>query len=101
MAKTKSKQLANLLTFTTASIDVVSGSLIPMLLIYIISVVQHYHIRVVHFNIYHQIVVHLEYINKMYSRRRISCTQYIKHKGDTNTLINFTDNRVRLWCLIF
>jgi hypothetical protein len=29
MAKTKSKQLANLLTFTTASIDVVSGSLIP------------------------------------------------------------------------
>jgi|SRR5210317_183632 hypothetical protein len=29
MAKTKSKQLANLMTFTTASIDVVSGSLIP------------------------------------------------------------------------
>jgi len=29
MAKTKSKQLANILTFTTASIDVVSGSLIP------------------------------------------------------------------------
>ena len=29
MAKTKSKQLASLLTFTTASIDVVSGSLIP------------------------------------------------------------------------
>ena len=29
MAKTKAKQLANLLTFTTASIDVVSGSLIP------------------------------------------------------------------------
>ena len=29
MAKTKSKQLANLMNFTTASIDVVSGSLIP------------------------------------------------------------------------
>ena len=29
MAKTKSKQLSNLLTFVTASIDVVSGSLIP------------------------------------------------------------------------
>ena len=29
MANLKSKQLANLLTFTTASIDVVSGSLIP------------------------------------------------------------------------
>ena len=29
MARTKSKQLASLLTFTTASIDVVSGSLIP------------------------------------------------------------------------
>ena len=29
MAKTKAKQLANILTFTTASIDVVSGSLIP------------------------------------------------------------------------
>jgi len=29
MAKTKSKQLANLMTFSTASIDVVSGSLIP------------------------------------------------------------------------
>ena len=23
-------------------------------------------------------------------------TQYIKHKGDTNTLINFTDNRIRI-----
>ena len=29
MANLKSKQLASLLTFTTASIDVVSGSLIP------------------------------------------------------------------------
>ncbi len=29
MARTKSKQLAELMTFTTASIDVVSGSLIP------------------------------------------------------------------------
>ncbi|NDB55381.1 hypothetical protein EB169_06070 [archaeon] len=29
MANLKSKQLANLLTFSTASIDVVSGSLIP------------------------------------------------------------------------
>ena len=29
MAQTKSKQLSSILTFTTASIDVVSGSLIP------------------------------------------------------------------------
>ena len=29
MANLKSKQLSSLLTFTTASIDVVSGSLIP------------------------------------------------------------------------
>jgi len=26
----------------------------------------------------------------------LSVSQYIKHKGDTNTFINFTDNRIRL-----
>ena len=30
------------------------------------------------------------------SFQNLEVTQYIKHKGDTNTLINFTDNRIRL-----
>ena len=83
MAKTKSKQLANLLTFTTASIDVVSGSLIPDAA-----------------NLYNIGSSTLPYKSGSFSHIEIDgemrVAQYIKHKGDTDTFINFTDNRVRL-----
>ena len=83
MANIKSKQLANILTFSTASIDVVSGSLIPDAA-----------------NIYNIGSSTLPYNSGSFAHMEIDgdvkVAQYIKHKGDTDTLINFTDNQIRL-----
>jgi len=99
MAKTKSKQLANLLTFTTASIDVVSGSLIP-------DAANLYNIGSATLPYKSGSFQHIasdsgSFQNLLTTQNAVVdgelvVTQYIKHKGDTNTLINFTDNRVRL-----
>ena len=99
MAKTKSKQLANILTFTTASIDVVSGSLIP-------DAANLYNIGSSTLPYKSGSFQHLasnsgSFQNILTTQNAVVdgelvVTQYIKHKGDTNTLINFTDNRVRL-----
>ena len=88
MAKTKAKQLANLLTFTTASIDVVSGSLIPDAA-----------------NLYNIGSSTLPYKSGSFQRIEASdnavvegdlfVSQHIKHEGDVNTLINFTDDRIQ------
>jgi hypothetical protein len=99
MANLKSKQLANLLTFTTASIDVVSGSLIP-------DAANLYDIGSSTLPYKSGSFQHLasdsgSFQNILTTQNAVVdgelvVTQYIKHKGDTNTLINFTDNRVRL-----
>ena len=99
MAKTKSKQLADILTFTTASIDVVSGSLIP-------DAANLYNIGSSALPYKSGSFQHLasnsgSFQNILTTQNAVVdgelvVTQYIKHKGDTNTLINFTDNRVRL-----
>ena len=88
MAKTKSKQLANLLTFTTASIDVVSGSLIP-------DAANIYNIGSSTLPYKSGSFQHIQASNNAVVDGDLFVTQYIKHKGDTNTLINFTDNRIR------
>jgi len=99
MAKTKSKQLANILTFTTASIDVVSGSLIP-------DAANLYNIGSSTLPYKSGSFQHLasdsgSFQNILTTQNAVVdgdlvVTQHIKHKGDTNTLINFTENRVRL-----
>ena len=99
MANLKSKQLANLLTFTTASIDVVSGSLIP-------DAANLYNIGSATLPYKRGSFQHIasdsgSFQNLLTTQNAVVdgelvVTQYIKHKGDTNTLINFTDNRVRL-----
>jgi len=89
MAKTKSKQLANILTFTTASIDVVSGSLIP-------DAANLYNIGSATLPYKSGSFQHLQTSENAIVDGDLFVTQYIKHKGDTNTLINFTDNQIRL-----
>ena len=83
MANIKSKQFASLLTLSTASIDVVSGSLIPDAA-----------------NLYNIGSSTLPYNSGSFAHMEIDgelrVAQYIKHKGDTDTLINFTDNQIRL-----
>ncbi len=83
MAKTKSKQLSNLLTFATASIDVVSGSLIPDAA-----------------NTYNVGSSTLPYKSGSFQHLQadgdLLVSQYIKHKGNETTLINFTENQIRL-----
>ena len=83
MANIKSKQFASLLTLSTASIDVVSGSFVPDAA-----------------NTYNIGSSTIPWLSGSFSHMEIDgelrVAQYIKHKGDTNTLINFTDNRVRL-----
>ena len=88
MAKTKSKQLANILTFSTASIDVVSGSLIPDAA-----------------NLYSIGSSTLPYKSGSFQNVQASenavvdgdlkVSQYIKHIGNETTFINFTSNRIR------
>ena len=82
MAKTKAKQLSNLLTFVTASIDVVSGSLIPDAA-----------------NTYSVGSSTLPYKSGSFQHLQadgdLKVSQYIKHTGNETTLINFTSNRIR------
>ena len=89
MAKTKSKQLANILTFTTASIDVVSGSLIP-------DAANLYNIGSATLPYKSGSFQHLQTSENAIVDGDLFVTQYIKHKGDTDTLINFTNNQIRL-----
>jgi hypothetical protein len=99
MAKTKAKQLANILTFTTASIDVVSGSLIPDAAnLYNIgsSTIPYKSGSFQHIASDSGSFQNLLTTQNAVVDGELVVTQYIKHKGDTNTLINFTDNRVRL-----
>ena len=99
MAKTKSKQLANILTFTTASIDVVSGSLIPDAAnLYNIgsSTLPYKSGSFQHLASDSSSIGSATTTGNAIVEGDLLVTQYIRHKGDTNTLINFTDNRVRL-----
>ena len=83
MAKTKSKQLANILTFTTASIDVVSGSFVP-------DAADTY-------NIGSSTIPWLSgSFRHMDINGDVRVQQYIRHRGDLDTFINFTENRIRL-----
>ena len=83
MANIKSKQFASLLTLSTASIDVVSGSFVPDAA-----------------NTYDIGSSTVPWLSGSFSHMEIDgelrVAQYIKHKGDTNTFINFTDNRIRM-----
>ena len=83
MANIKSKQFASLLTLSTASIDVVSGSFVPDAA-----------------NTYDIGSSTVPWLSGSFSHIEIDgelrVAQYIKHKGDTDTLINFTDNQLRL-----
>ena len=99
MAKTKSKQLADILTFTTASIDVVSGSLIPDAAnLYNIgsSTIPYKSGSFQHLASDSSSIGSATTTGNAIVEGDLLVTQYIRHKGDTNTLINFTDNRVRL-----
>ena len=99
MANLKSKQLANLLTFTTASIDVVSGSLIPDAAnLYNIgsSTLPYKSGSFQHLASDSSSIGSATTTGNAIVEGDLLVTQYIRHKGDTNTLINFTDNRVRL-----
>ena len=81
MAKTKSKQLANILTFTTASIDVVSGSFVP-------DAADTY-------NIGSSTIPWLSgSFRHMDINGDVRVQQYIRHRGDLDTFINFTENRI-------
>ena len=82
MAKTKSKQLSNLLTFATASIDVVSGSLIP-------DAANTYNVGSSTLPSKSGSFQHLQ------ADGDLQVSQYIKHIGNETTLINFTSNRIR------
>ena len=88
MAKTKSKQLANLLTFTTASIDVVSGSLIP-------DAANLYNIGSSTLPYKSGSFQHIEASNTAVVEGDLLVSRHIKHDGDLDTLINFTDNRIQ------
>ena len=83
MANIKSKQFASLLTLSTASIDVVSGSFLP-------DAADTYNVG----------SSTLPWLSGSFRHMDINgdvkVAQYIKHRGDTDTFINFTDNRVRL-----
>ena len=83
MANIKSKQFASLLTLSTASIDVVSGSFLP-------DAADTYDVG----------SSTLPWLSGSFRHMDINgdvkVAQYIKHRGDTDTFINFTDNRVRL-----
>ena len=99
MANLKSKQLANILTFTTASIDVVSGSLIPDAAnLYNIgsSTLPYKSGSFQHLASDSSSIGSATTTGNAIVEGDLLVTQYIRHKGDTNTLINFTDNRVRL-----
>ena len=99
MAKTKSKQLANILTFTTASIDVVSGSLIPDAAnLYNIgsSTLPYKSGSFQHLASDSGSIGSVTTTGNAIVEGDLLVTQHIKHQGDTNTLINFTENRVRL-----
>ena len=99
MAKTKAKQLANLLTFTTASIDVVSGSLIPDAAnLYDIgsSTLPYKSGSFQHLASDSGSIGSVTTTGNAIVEGDLLVTQHIKHQGDTNTLINFTENRVRL-----
>ena len=83
MANIKSKQFASLLTLSTASIDVVSGSFLP-------DAADTYNVG----------SSTLPWLSGSFRHMDINgdvkVAQYIKHRGDTDTLINFTDNQIRL-----
>ena len=83
MANIKSKQFASLLTLSTASIDVVSGFFLP-------DAADTYNVG----------SSTLPWLSGSFRHMDINgdvkVAQYIKHRGDTDTFINFTDNRVRL-----
>jgi len=88
MAKTKSKQLANLLTFSTASIDVVSGSLIP-------DAANLYNIGSSTLPYKSGSFQHLQASENAVVDGDLKVSQYIKHKGNETTFLNFTSNRIR------
>ena len=82
MANIKSKQFASLLTLSTASIDVVSGSFLP-------DAASTYNVG----------SSTLPWLSGSFQHMDINgdvkVAQYIKHRGDVDTFINFTDNRIR------
>ena len=88
MAQTKSKQLSSILTFTTASIDVVSGSLIP-------DAANLYNIGSATIPYKSGSFQHIEASQNAVVDGDLKVTQYIKHKGNETTFINFTSNRIR------
>jgi len=88
MARTKSKQLAELMTFTTASIDVVSGSLIP-------DSANLYNIGSSTLPYKSGSFQHLQASENAVVDGDLKVSQYIKHKGNETTFLNFTSNRIR------
>ncbi len=89
MANIKSKQFASLLTLSTASIDVVSGSFVP-------DAANTYDIGSSTVPWLSGSFQHLQTSENAIVDGDLFVTQYIKHKGDTDTLINFTNNQIRL-----
>ena len=88
MANLKSKQLANILTFSTASIDVVSGSLIP-------DAANLYNIGSSTLPYKSGSFQHLQASENAVVDGDLKVSQYIKHKGNETTFLNFTSNRIR------
>ena len=82
MANIKSKQFASLLTLSTASIDVVSGSFLP-------DAADTYDVG----------SSTLPWLSGSFRHMDINgdvkVAQYIKHRGNETTFINFTSNRIR------